>query len=473
MNSLAAPTALPGVPATPQAQAGPGRAAGDEAFSRCLDRAVERDTAPRAAPPDRGTEAARTRGDDRQADAGQDAPDDDTLARDDDARPGPDTAQGARARGARRPGASDARGDAARPGRDVAAQAAAVATGEASAGKLAATEAGASVEAADAESRSIDTLLPGWPALPREQAVVALPGAATGSEAPAAATPMSGADVHALADASTRLGDAAAAAGRVASDADARAAVRAADPSSAQSAAQSPSQRVTHAATQRADADLAIPTAQAGRAPDPAGLPSRFADALQAAADAGPKSLASANRATPDLPSPLPPSSWAVAHAAVAATAVPEPTRVAQAQVSAPVDSPAFAPALATQVRWLVREGLQEARLSLNPAEMGPVTVQIVIDGRDARIDLRADVAATRQALEASLPVLAAALDDSGLRLAGGGVHDGASARQGQPDAGFEAPRRDQARGVDPAPAGLPAPARSGGRERGLVDLVA
>ena len=302
MNSLAAPTTLPGVPAMPQAQAGPGRAAGDEAFSRCLDRAVERDTAPRAAPPDRGTEAARTRGDDRQADAGQDAPDDDTLARDDDARPGPDTAQGARARGARRPGASDARGDAARPGRDVAAQAAAVATGEASAGKLAATEAGASVEAADAESRSIDTLLPGWPALPREQAAATLPAAAASAAATSATTSTRGGDAPTLADA----------AGRIASEADSHSAIHAANPSApqsalplpAQSAAQSTAQSATQSAaqwaTQRADAALA---AQAGAAPDPAALPSRFADALQAAAEVGSKGQAGANRTSPDLPS--------------------------------------------------------------------------------------------------------------------------------------------------------------------------
>ena len=468
MNSLAAPTTLPGVPAMPQAQAGPGRAAGDEAFSRCLDRAVERDAAPRAAPPDRGTEAARTRGDDRQADAGQDASDDDTVARDDDARPGPDTAQGARARGARRPGASDARGDAARAGRDVAAQAAAAATGEASAGKLAATEAGASVEAADAESRTIDALLPGWPALPREQAAATLPATAVSAAAAGATTPMQGGDAPTLADA----------AGRVASEADPRSAIHAANPSApqsalpspVQSAAQSATQSAAQWATQRADAALA---AQAGAAPDPAALPSRFADALQAAAEVGTKGQAGANRTSPDLPSLPPLPAWAAAQAASPVSAASDPTRVAQSQVSAPVDSPAFAPALATQVRWLVREGMQEARLSLNPAEMGPVTVQIVIDGRDARIDLRADVAATRQALEASLPVLAAALDDSGLRLAGGGVHDGASARQGQPGAGFDTPRRSAAQGEPATAVVAPAPLRGGGRERGLVDLVA
>lgn len=148
-----------------------------------------------------------------------------------------------------------------------------------------------------------------------------------------------------------------------------------------------------------------------------------------------------------------------------------------QAHVAAPLDSPGFAPALATQVRWLVRDGLQQAQLSLNPAEMGPVTVQIVLDGREARIDFRADLAATRQAIEASLPTLAAALDDSGLRLAGGGVHDG-QARQGMGPHGQPGwaggvrgalPADDAADGAAPALAAAP----RHGAARGLVDLVA
>ncbi len=151
---------------------------------------------------------------------------------------------------------------------------------------------------------------------------------------------------------------------------------------------------------------------------------------------------------------------------------------IVQAHVPAPVDSPAFAPALATQVRWLVRDGLQHAQLSLNPAEMGPVTVQIVLDGREARIDFRADLALTRNAIEASLPVLAAALDESGLRLAGGGVHDGQASRHGQSagQQGWNGATHasttlgDTGGGRDAAVA---ATTRVATPTRGLVDLVA
>ena len=53
---------------------------------------------------------------------------------------------------------------------------------------------------------------------------------------------------------------------------------------------------------------------------------------------------------------------------------------------------------------------------------MGPVSVQIVMDGTQARIDFGADLAATRHTIEAGLPELASALRDAGFTLVGGGV---------------------------------------------------
>jgi flagellar hook-length control protein FliK len=133
----------------------------------------------------------------------------------------------------------------------------------------------------------------------------------------------------------------------------------------------------------------------------------------------------------PALPSASLPTTLQSAPAVAATTTskttdAPPPT----ATLPSPIDSPAFAPSLATQVRWWASDGVQQAQLQLNPAEMGPVRVTIVLDGREARIDFSADSAATRGAIEAALPVLAAALDDGGLKLTGGGVHDGAAGRQ-------------------------------------------
>ena len=101
--------------------------------------------------------------------------------------------------------------------------------------------------------------------------------------------------------------------------------------------------------------------------------------------------------------------------------------------VPTPLASPEFAHALGVHMSVLTSEGVQRAELQLNPAEMGPVSVQIVIEGTSARIDFGADVAATRQVIEAGMPELAGALRDAGFTLAGGGVSQHSGGRHGSP----------------------------------------
>ncbi len=96
--------------------------------------------------------------------------------------------------------------------------------------------------------------------------------------------------------------------------------------------------------------------------------------------------------------------------------------------------SPEFAQALGVQMSVLASDGVQRAELQLNPAEMGPVSVQIVIEGTSARVDFGADLAATRHAIEASLPELAGALRDAGFTLTGGGVSQHSGGRNAPPD---------------------------------------
>ncbi|TDP71612.1 flagellar hook-length control protein FliK [Roseateles toxinivorans] len=90
--------------------------------------------------------------------------------------------------------------------------------------------------------------------------------------------------------------------------------------------------------------------------------------------------------------------------------------------VSSPLHEPGFAPEMATRLTLLASEGVQKAQLHLNPAEMGPVSVQIQLDGQQAQVEFHAQHAATREVLERSLPELAAALRDAGMTLSGGGV---------------------------------------------------
>ncbi len=116
------------------------------------------------------------------------------------------------------------------------------------------------------------------------------------------------------------------------------------------------------------------------------------------------------------------------AQGAVGATALPETLTV---QVSTPADAPEFREALGVQVSLLARDGVQRADLHLNPAEMGPISVHIVMDGAQARVDFGADSATTRELIESGLPELAAALRDAGFTLAGGGVSQHSAGSQG------------------------------------------
>ena len=98
----------------------------------------------------------------------------------------------------------------------------------------------------------------------------------------------------------------------------------------------------------------------------------------------------------------------------------------------APVQSPEFRELLGSQISLLAKDGVQSAELHLNPAEMGPVSVQITLDGTQARVDFGADSAQTRHIIEAGLPELASALRDAGLTLSGGGVSQHAGGRGDQ-----------------------------------------
>lgn len=157
--------------------------------------------------------------------------------------------------------------------------------------------------------------------------------------------------------------------------------------------------------------------------------------------------------------------------------AVPaQPTSApAEANLPQPFGSPEFVPALGAQIAAFARDGIEHARVHLNPAEMGPIQLQIALDGTQVRVDFAAEMGATRQLLEQSLPTLASTLREGGFTLAGGGV--------------FQQTREGGGRGDEPrpgAPGGsgtgrgndataLPATPTSAarGRVRGLVDLYA
>ena len=168
----------------------------------------------------------------------------------------------------------------------------------------------------------------------------------------------------------------------------------------------------------------------------------------------------------------------AVGTAAALAGAATPAAAAESARLASPLHSPGFAPELGAQLQLMIKGGQHEARLHLNPADMGPIQVRIQIDGIQARVDMLAEQAPTRHALEQAMPVLAGALRDSGLTLTGGGVFQqprdprqpagrraaaGVSGMRGGQGDGSEADVARQA--MDPL--------GGAGRARGVLDLYA
>ena len=146
-----------------------------------------------------------------------------------------------------------------------------------------------------------------------------------------------------------------------------------------------------------------------------------------------------------------------------------------EAHLPAAPGSPAFGAQLGAQLTTFVRAGVEHARLHLNPAEMGPVSVQILLDGPLAVVQLSADNAHTRQALEQAMPLLAASLREAGLTLTGGGVFEQRQPGSGAAADAGPATRRsgstDETALEEHAEALERAALRS--QRRGVVDLVA
>ena len=126
---------------------------------------------------------------------------------------------------------------------------------------------------------------------------------------------------------------------------------------------------------------------------------------------------------------------------------------------------------------WLVREGMHEARLQLNPRELGPVEVRLSVGDGAAQVSFSAQHAGTAAAVQQSLPQLRELLAQQGLQLGQASVFhqptgDGDAARQQQAASGQPGWHGAGGQGSEELDAALPAaPARLLGR--GLVDAYA
>ena len=82
------------------------------------------------------------------------------------------------------------------------------------------------------------------------------------------------------------------------------------------------------------------------------------------------------------------------------------------------MQSSAWNQVLSSRVVWMAREGIQEASLKLNPANLGSVEVKLNMHNDQVNVLFIAQSSATRDALEQALPKLRESFEENGMQLA-------------------------------------------------------
>jgi len=92
--------------------------------------------------------------------------------------------------------------------------------------------------------------------------------------------------------------------------------------------------------------------------------------------------------------------------------------------IDVPVMSKAWGNALQDRVMWMTGRGIQNAEIRLNPAELGPIRVQVTVENDVAQLAFSAQHAITRDAIEQAMPRLREMLSENGLSLSDSTVSD-------------------------------------------------
>ena len=176
--------------------------------------------------------------------------------------------------------------------------------------------------------------------------------------------------------------------------------------------------------------------------------------AAQNAGDAPAKVAAQVALPPPTLSAAAPDSSAAAIAGNLAAQAPPAPppaSAVAPPPVTVPPADPRWAEQIAASVAWSARRETTDVEIRLHPPELGPLRVQLRIDGHRIDAQFSAPQVATRDALADTLPRLRELLHAQGLSLGHAQVSD---QRRDAPAPFAPAPEGASAvSGIDDAPA--------------------
>jgi flagellar hook-length control protein FliK len=148
-------------------------------------------------------------------------------------------------------------------------------------------------------------------------------------------------------------------------------------------------------------------------------------------------------------------------------------SRGATLHVNAPVDSADFAQSVADRVSFAVDNNWGSTKLQVNPPQLGPIDLQISVQGDHAQVMMSTHSAVTREALESSLPKLKDMLSSQGFTQ----VSVDISQRSFQDRSAFSQPYTWAKSGSQSssvaAAVPAPSPSSAGSRSAGVLDAYA
>jgi flagellar hook-length control protein FliK len=95
----------------------------------------------------------------------------------------------------------------------------------------------------------------------------------------------------------------------------------------------------------------------------------------------------------------------------------PQVDSVNVVELKPPVSSPDWGPALNQRITWMVANSLQNANITVNPPNLGPLEINIQTDQNKTNVQFIVTSSEVRQAIQDSIPALSKMFESGGLQL--------------------------------------------------------
>ncbi|RFA28539.1 hypothetical protein CAI21_11765 [Alkalilimnicola ehrlichii] len=102
--------------------------------------------------------------------------------------------------------------------------------------------------------------------------------------------------------------------------------------------------------------------------------------------------------------------------------------------VQTPVNQPGWGQAMGERLTWMVRNGIQQARIRLDPPSLGPMEIAIAVKDEKTTIQIQTHNAQAREALEAEMPRLRSMLEEGGFASVDVGVSQQQAGQDNSPE---------------------------------------